>query len=700
MKTKAGNKQNKHQKKRSLPHLKFRILPAYAEFLLEHRLRDFIGKQLHLMMDLDFHLLKRDEIAAFTEEEIIEHSIPAHELFLKNAASNSLADHLADTLERWKADQLPTIRREQLLAEDITMSVYIRKRALMEFIPGYTRDVDQALALVNEIEEYSLEAETRSFATFIEIQNQHVKKINRQLERSSSQLLEAQQLSSIGSFEWDLAGKGRSSFTPELKKILAISDLKDPLVVLQHVHPQDRERVKQLLDGILKGRTEFEIECRYRAASKNKLLWVRGIVEQRDAKPFRIRGTVMDITARQRMLMQLQKNEELYKQAERLANLGNWTYDPRNGAVTWSDQLYRIFDLSPQSREIDTAFFLTMVHSDERARVKVQMRRILSGEQSDYTLRIVLPGQKLRHLRGKAEVLKDEIGRTNKIIGTCQDITREVLLTEELKQREEHLAQLNTSLEQKNVELQRKNEELTSFNYIASHDLQEPLRKIKTFCDLTLTREGPSLSDAGKQWLQRISAAAGRLQKLIQDLLAFSRTQLFDDSRRPVDLNEVLAGIKSSYENEIAQGTIQIQTCALPVIKCVPFQIQQLFENIISNSVKYKKEDSPCIVKIMCTSAEVIGTLPQAEHEYIRISFSDNGIGFEQKYASKIFEIFQRLHGQLSYSGTGIGLAICKKIAENHNGMIRASGAPGQGSVFDVYLPASIVVESRDCLRS
>jgi signal transduction histidine kinase len=140
-----------------------------------------------------------------------------------------------------------------------------------------------------------------------------------------------------------------------------------------------------------------------------------------------------------------------------------------------------------------------------------------------------------------------------------------------------------------------------------------------------------------------------------------------------------------------------IDRSSLPVVRGEPFQLHQLFENLISNSVKYHKDGIPVHIRISCAEAEVISSQVHPETRYLKISVSDNGIGFEQQYAGKIFEIFQRLHGQMSYSGTGIGLAICKKIAENHGGFIRASGHQGQGATFDVYFPQTMVVRDGEC---
>lgn len=644
------------------------------------------------MFELDFPMLRHTDFSALSREELIGLSLPAHREFLQHVANNTLSKHLSASLQKWRSDKLPLISREQLATHDISLSLYIRKKVFLNFLPAYSGDIGLALRITDELDRYVLEAETQSFLTYFEIHHQQIRKMNRQLSRRTNQLLEAQQLANLGSFEWDLTGRGQPSFTPQVYNIFELEKPDDHEEFLRHVYPADREKLRATVAGALRGRQEFECEFRFVVKGHTKTIWSRGVVELKNDAPYRLRGTVMDITARQSMLRRLRRNEDLYKQAEKLAHLGNWTYHLRTHHITWSDELYRICNMSPQSKEITLDFFLSLVHPDDRKLINKALKHLLSELQVDYHVRILLPSHEMKFLLGKAQVVKDITGKPYKVIGTCQDITHEVRLNDELRRREEKLARLNKSLEQKNVELQRKNEELTSFNYVASHDLQEPLRKIKTFSDLVLTREKSNLSGTGVAWLERISLAAARLQSLIQDLLAFSRTQLFDDTRKAVDLNEVMKTIASEYESEVAQGKIILNVAALPVITGVPFQVQQLFENLIANSVKYHRENEPARITVSYEIAEVVASPDHPETTYLKISVADQGIGFEQKYASKIFEIFQRLHGQFSYSGTGIGLAICKKIAENHGGFIRAAGVPDEGAVFDVYFPESLLV--------
>jgi len=275
---------------------------------------------------------------------------------------------------------------------------------------------------------------------------------------------------------------------------------------------------------------------------------------------------------------------------------------------------------------------------------------------------------------------------TNQVIGFTK-VTRDLT---ERKSAEDKLLNYAMQLDKKNKELEITNKELTSFSYVASHDLQEPLRKIQTFGNRILEKEFQNLSETGQDTFKRMISASARMQKLIEDLLAFSRTHTHSQNFEPVDLNVILAAVESLQKEVIEEKKVTIESDKLPVISGITFQMQQLFENLIGNSIKYC--DPKVSPHIRITSEIITGDKMQ-EHadagnkKYYRISITDNGIGFDQKHADKIFEIFQRLHGKSQYPGTGIGLAICKKIVENHHGFIDAESKEDDGATFNIYLP-------------
>ena len=238
------------------------------------------------------------------------------------------------------------------------------------------------------------------------------------------------------------------------------------------------------------------------------------------------------------------------------------------------------------------------------------------------------------------------------------------------------------------ADLERSNRELENFAYISSHDLQEPLRKIQAFGSRILSREGDNLSPQGRDYLERIQRASARLQNLINDLLTFSRVSSRAKPFVMVDLNQILAEVCSDLEIAITEAEATIDVASLPSIEADPTQIRQLFQNLLSNAVKFRREGVPPQITV---TAEDATPNPEPDRRKPRktyqIAIQDNGIGFEEKYLDRIFNIFQRLEGRKS-EGSGIGLAICRKIALRHGGDLSAKSTPGEGSRFIITLPA------------
>lgn len=233
-------------------------------------------------------------------------------------------------------------------------------------------------------------------------------------------------------------------------------------------------------------------------------------------------------------------------------------------------------------------------------------------------------------------------------------------------------------LAEQRVELQRSNAALDEFASVASHDLQEPLRKILTFGDRLSATAGPALEGDARRHLERMLSAAGRMRTLINDLLLYSQVSTRVQSFVPTDLAGIARDVIADLETVIAEGGGRIEVGALPVIDADPLQMRRLLQNLIGNALKYRRADASPVVKLSSHR-------PGARH--LTITVRDNGIGFNDQYAEKIFKMFERLHGRMEYEGSGIGLAICRKIVERHGGTITATSAAGQGATFNVTLP-------------
>jgi len=240
------------------------------------------------------------------------------------------------------------------------------------------------------------------------------------------------------------------------------------------------------------------------------------------------------------------------------------------------------------------------------------------------------------------------------------------------------------------AQLEFQNKELEQFVYAASHDMKEPLRKIHLYNSYIMSNPDNVLDEKSKEYFERSILATRRMTGLIQDLLGYSKVTTVDESREPVDLNVVIDEIAAFHKDESEQRKVLIERNNLPVVRAVPFQMQQLLSNLIDNAIKYKHPDRICHITIRSeiVSGKAVPSTTHPERAYYRITVTDNGIGFNPEFAEKIFEIFQRLQSSSSVKGSGIGLAICKKIVQNHGGLITAAGTAGKGASFSIYLPA------------
>jgi PAS domain S-box-containing protein len=763
---------------------------------------------------------------------------------------------------------------------------------------------------------------------------------------------QAEVLTQLGTYSWNFI-TDEIEWSDEMYRIYEMEKA-GPLsyhVILDAVHPDD----KQMLDRIIKGSiaAHESYDFYYRITTKQgteKILHSRGQVENdASGKPERVVGTDQDVTEKQKLIRSLKKSESLYKQAEELAAMGNWSWDVAADKLEWTDQLYRIYGLEPKSEAMTNDRFLSFVHPDDRDYVETGIDKLTSEKSLDYTFRIITQDGITKWLRSIAQVLRNADGQVNFVFGTEQDITEQYKTQAELRESQnfirkitdatpsiiasynvntgnytfisegvqkllgydpneimqkgiaflleiihpddveilqertkmaiektaaatdkndtvmestyrmkhanggyrwfhtygtifdrntagkvEHI--LNISLDvteqqeaiqtikeqeyfiqqiadasptilylfdvasqsmayinreaffvlgylpdevidegsnvtsllyhpddmellpcrvqskkgfqqvdsmiqyecrmkhkdgdyrwllvreiafktaadgsikqiigaaldinrrkemektilQNSILLQQSNASLEEFAYVASHDLKEPLRKISTFGDRLVASQLDKLNEDGKVYLKKIVDASQRMQSMISDLLSISMisgNRSFETYSLQTILEDTLQTL--DYKIELQHAIIRYNT--LPEATIVPSQFRQLFQNLIANSLKFVREAVQPVISINCAFISKEETadyyLTKAEN-YLKINFSDNGIGFEKEYEQKIFAIFQRLHGRSEYEGSGIGLAICKKIVEHHGGVIFANGQPGVGATFTIILPA------------
>ena len=373
---------------------------------------------------------------------------------------------------------------------------------------------------------------------------------------------------------------------------------------------------------------------------------------------------------------QLALNNESNNLTEQIGDFGTWYLNLETNTYTFSENEYKLLGVKPFSFEASLEGFLKYIHPEDLSFVKdIIIKMITKDKVVPFTYRVIRADGNLRYLRGNGKIVANKSGEKI-LIGTTSDVTDEVLT--------------NQAIEQRNRELEANNKELQTFNYVASHDLQEPLRKIQTFISRLIDKDLNSLSENGQQYLLRIQDSSQRMRILIDDLLKFSRANKAEQIFEETNLNKLLENSKQELVQIIEEKKATILNDELPNLNVIPFQMQQLFTNLINNSLKYSKENVAPIITINISEVDGFkeNVIPANEKKkYYKIIFKDNGIGFDSQYSEKIFLLFNRLHNKGEYSGTGIGLAICKKIVENHKGFIFADGQINIGTTFTIYLP-------------
>lgn len=324
------------------------------------------------------------------------------------------------------------------------------------------------------------------------------------------------------------------------------------------------------------------------------------------------------------------------------------------------------------------------------------------GHLIGHTLEETLPAEMAGYVRqnfsdalaGRSRYMNEEIADQyyEVFVGPVNDSEDRTVMAVATLRNITAVKRAHQQLEASVNELKRSNQNLEQFAYVASHDLQEPLRKIQSFGDVLRDRYEEALGDQGADLIRRMQSAAGRMSVLIRDLLMYSRIASYKEAFGQIDLNQVLTEVKDDLEAIITDKKAVIKADPLPIIQGSALQLRQLFQNLLSNSLKFNRANVPPVIEIrtQIRSGSGLVSLPDSDKKasaYAAITVSDNGIGFDPAQAERIFHVFQRLHGRSEYNGTGIGLAIVQKVIENHHGSIQATAVPGEGATFTVVLP-------------
>ena len=649
----------------------FQHLPAYASYLLRDRLDDYVKENLRLSYEVNLPLLKF--LQHLNEEEKFQLSKKTSAEFLAYLSENRVRQQIEDSLRRWLDNQLPILGKYDIDAKDITIINYVRAKVLKHWLPEYTSDVDLILKLNDEIDLLALGQNTTSTNAYIQILKE---RIEEELHFSQNVINASPSITYIFDLKDQkiiyVNGKVEAIMGYTIEEVIG----KETNLIADFIHPEDQPVVAQLIQNLMQDLTGKTYQTEFRIINKQETYdWLRSycVVYKRNeaGMPTQVLASGYKINEEKETATALLKQEKQLLEAQAVAHVGSYEWDLVNDISISTPELRKIFE-ADKRQTIEE--MMANVHPDDKEKLYAAIQdSFTSGIYNCEYRYLTRSGEKV--IDSKGIITYNPDGKPIFLTGTVQDVT-------ERKRIEE-------SLLKKTLELERSNMQLQEFASVASHDLKEPLRKIAMFSDIILTSDWDELPQKTKTNLSKITEAAQRMQQLIEGILTYSAVGSEVQKQR-CNLETVLHEALANLEYRIKDTQAQIHSDGLPEVVTIPFQMQQLFQNLISNALKFsRKEVCPEVMikhKIVLPN-EVKHLHVQPAAHYLQIKVSDNGIGFNNEAAEKIFGLFQRLHGKSTYEGSGLGLAICRKVIENHGGAITATSTLGAGATFIITLP-------------
>lgn len=491
------------------------------------------------------------------------------------------------------------------------------------------------------------------------------------IRESEARLRAAQAVSHVGSWVWHI-DTNRLEWSDEMYRIFGIDreeftgDLSE--VIGRAIHPDDRAAVEASTESASSDGRPIPLEYRIvRADGSVRTVWAEAgsLDKDGEGRLARLTGVVADITDRKAAERALRDSEQLLVQSQRVAHLGHYVLDARTGMWTPSAALDEIFGIGEEYvRDIEG--WVGIVHPDDQAEMLIYVQEYVLRDHNtfDREYRIVRVSDGVeRWVHGIGMLEFDASAKVARMFGVIQDITESKSVERALQARTEELLRSNTELER--------------FAYVASHDLREPLRMVTSYTQLLKKRYAGQLDSDADEFIEYAVDGASRMGLLIEDLLAFSRVGSQGAAFARADLEDTLARTLRGLEVALAESGAEVTSDPMPTVICDRTQVAQVFQNLIANAIKFRGEAPPRIH---------IGAT-QGEDEWT-FAVHDNGIGIEAEYFDRIFVIFQRLHTRDDYAGSGMGLAICKRIVERHEGRIWVESTPSEGTTFYFTLPA------------
>jgi two-component system CheB/CheR fusion protein len=501
------------------------------------------------------------------------------------------------------------------------------------------------------------------------------------------------EVTGIGTWDFDPI-QNEARYDDQCKKLFGFTKDREFTIkdFLDSISVDDRIRREEILLKALDGENSGRYETKYRikTADEGKFRWINSkgkVFFNREGKAVRLIGTMLDVTTEKVQEQLLKESEERFRLASEASTALIWMSD--------TDKLCNYFNkswLKFRGRKLEEELgngWAEGVYPED-------FDRCLGNYKSKFDLREEFYMEyRLKFHDGTYRWISDTGGPRfspdgifEGYVGTCIDIHDQKMSREQLEQL---IQDRTASLLDANNQLEESNQNLSEFAYVASHDLQEPLRKINTFSQQLKEKNYGEQTNEVNNSLNKITDASKRMSRLIEDLLNYARLQNAEDAKIPTDLKKIVADVVKDFDLEISQADAIVEIGNLPTIRAIPLLMNQLFNNLLSNSLKFmypgKKPHIRINSEVMTNSEKKKLHLLNQQLDYYQIIFSDNGIGFSPEFSEKIFTIFQRLNARSQYEGTGIGLAICRKIVINHHGLIVAHSKENEGSDFKIILP-------------
>jgi PAS domain S-box-containing protein len=424
---------------------KLSYLPFFAQYILQHRLNEFVGLQMQILEESDLPTMKY--FGDISYEQKFEITRKSAVEMLTDLSQQRAKQHVEELLRKWENNVLPELGKDDIVAEDITLINYLRKTSLIHFITDYSTEPGQIIELIKEIDLFLLYSETIHTTAYINLLKQRAssaasreQSISAELKQNEYLYKRAEALTHLGSYQWDLKTNALT-WSHELYRIYGLDPAKDKIdfdYISSFNFPEDTPRLRSEYSAAIKEKRPFDFNYRITSKDKtNKILHARGeLILNEQAEPVTVIGTVQDVTERQTLIQKLRRDEALYKQAEELVNMGNWSWDVKNNKLEWTDHLYRVYGLEPQSEEITIDRFLSFVHPDDREYVAKGVNEIHTKDLLDYTFRIITAKGEMKILRSIAQVHRDEKGNAIYIVGTERDTTEKQTLINQLRRSE------------------------------------------------------------------------------------------------------------------------------------------------------------------------------------------------------------------------------------------------------------------------